>query len=212
MQTKKAAHCRSVRICLAPMGDKCRVLLAESPHWAAAKAYARATFDADQGFGIVMSLRTCEARWRAAVTEDEQGNSDSERENLVPLPSPSRGDPTKTDPPLAPPWAARRRSADLTVDVAPPPKRARPANAEPPPPRDLAPPSPPPPTAAGSSPWVALALGHVQMQTNMMHTEILRTWLAAWERMHALGYTKGEIGGALAADSAVEVTAVVPVG
>ncbi|KAJ3364168.1 hypothetical protein GGF32_002548 [Allomyces javanicus] len=187
------------RVCLATTGDRCRALLAESPHWAAAKAHACKTLGENGAFGIVLCKRFCLKRWRTAATEDEgqddaadnDGNKGSIPRRLPPS-SPSRPvllrEPAKQALPADSPSAPhhhRRRARDAD-DLSPSAKRIRTD------PRPHSTP-PPPPSSAASSPWMALALGHMQLQATMLSTERLRARLAARERMHALGYTKEEM-------------------
>ncbi|KAJ3369730.1 hypothetical protein GGF31_005035 [Allomyces arbusculus] len=176
------------RVCLATTGDRCRALLAESPHWAAAKAHARKKLGENGAFGIVLCKRFCLTRWRMAAAECvflaliRSGKAGSKASGSR-APGP--------DPWTAPPDRRRRRSIDVVAGIgtASATKRIR---VEP----RLSTPAPSPPTAA-SSPWLALALGHMQLQTSMMYTERMRTRLAARERMYALGYTKEEMDRAL---------------
>ncbi|KAJ3364186.1 hypothetical protein GGF32_002566 [Allomyces javanicus] len=192
-----------MRVCLKTTGAKSLDLLVESPYWNATKTHVLRTAGEDAGFGIVVCKRQCLARWRSAEAEDEGKLDDSN--NRI------------TDSGLL----SRSSSIDLDLaaDLMPSVKRARPPNSatrpSPPPPGPdstilkqppltstasyssaasvALPSSHPPPTTLTSSPWMALALGHMQLQATMAHVTTLRARLATLERMHALGYDKSDV-------------------
>ncbi|KNE70659.1 hypothetical protein AMAG_15416 [Allomyces macrogynus ATCC 38327] len=212
-ELSNSSRSSSVRVSLATTGPACRALLAESPHWSAAEKHVRKTLGENEAFAVVLCRRFCLGRWRAAVAEDEGGDKshgESAAGPVVPTPPSSASSTlfpvavpesaTRLKNP-APPRRRRARDVDRSADLAPAEKRARfmsPDHTNP-----LPQSSPSFSTPSASSPLIALAIGHMQLQARMAHLEMLRTRLATRERMHALGYSKEEIDRALA-DSAAQ--------
>ncbi|KAJ3364187.1 hypothetical protein GGF32_002567 [Allomyces javanicus] len=204
-----------VRLTLATLGDACRTVLERARRWRAVEKYVRRKLGEETGFAITVCKRDCISAWRQAETDSNDTTSTPAESTTTSAPPPPPPPPQPPSPPQSPPATAddadddaapayeltpnqrallqgrrRRRDSDLSDAPASPPKR----------PRLAAPPSPPAAvdgTAAGapaaSSPLMALVMGHMHLQSALVHLNMMRARLDMRERMHAMGYSREEI-------------------